>query len=371
MHWFGVLVPGINQFDYASTASSDRFTGLFIGSDQASTAGQGRTELLPLHYSQAYQHFAAQRFDLVVLQVAPPGETGMCSLGVNADFAEAVTPGAANVLAYVNDQMPRTVGPAIAWSALDFVVTVSDELLSPPCTDTPDPIIDRIARHVASLVHDGDCLQLGIGKIPAAVLPLLTHCRDLGLHSGLVGDDVRQLIELGVLTGGQKNIDRGLIVTNAAYGSRDLYDIVASENFSFRNVAYTHANDVLAAIDNLVSINSAIEVDLWGQVNSETMGGRQVSGIGGSADFARGAASSRGGRSIIAFPSRTSSGRSRIVSRLAAHTPATLARSDVGIVVTEHGIADLRGLTTAERVKSLVNIADPSMRADLERQARA
>ena len=203
------------------------------------------------------------------------------------------------------------------------------------------------------------------------MLPLLKHCRHLGMHSGLVGDGVRLLVDLGVVTGERKRIDRGLIVTNAAYGSRDLYDIVGRAIFKFRSVAYTHAIDVLATIDNLVSINSAIEVDLWGQVNSESMGGRQISGIGGSVDFARGAVLSRGGRSIIALPSRTSSGRSRIVARLAAHTPATFARSDVGIVVTEHGIADLRGLTTAERVKALVGIADPSAREDLARQARA
>jgi 4-hydroxybutyrate CoA-transferase len=188
------------------------------------------------------------------------------------------------------------------------------------------------------------------------------------MHSGLVSDGALPLIELGVLTGGCKRIDRGLIVTNAVYGSRELYDSAGRANFKFRNVSYTHAIDVLAAIDNMVSINSAVEVDLWGQVSSETLNGRQISGIGGSVDFARGAVSSPGGRSIIALPSRTPSGRSRIVARLAASTPTTLARSDVGIIVTEHGIADLRGLTTAERARALINIADPSARADLERQ---
>ena len=366
VHWFGVLIPGINRFDYASTAATDRFTGLFIGPDQASTARQGRSELLPMHYSRAYRHFSSQHFDLVILQVAPPNDAGMCSLGINADYAEAVVPNATHILAYVNDQMPSTEGPAIDYSELDFVVPVSAELLMPPGAGAPGPIIDQIAHHVATLVRDGDCLQMGIGKVPAAVLPLLKHCRDLGMHSGLVDDSVIPLIELGVLTGGCKDIDRGHIVTNAVYGSRALYDMAGEANFKFSNVGYTHSIGILAKVNNLVSINSAIEVDLWGQVNSESLGGQQVSGIGGSVDFARGAVASPGGRSIIALPSLTSSGRSRIVSQLAAHTPATIARSDVGIVVSEHGIADLRGLTTDKRAKALISIADPSVRADLE-----
>ncbi len=368
VHWSGVLIPGINQFDYASTTSTDCFTGLFIGSEQASTADQGRSELLPFHYSRAYRHFAAQHFDLVILQVAPPDDAGNCSLGVNTDFAEAVVPGATMVLAYVNDRMPRTTGPSIAWSELDFTVTTSTELLSPTGVKTVDPTTHRIAEHVASLVCDGDCLQMGIGKVPAAVMPLLKHRSDLGMHSGLVSNDVLPLIESGVMTGERKSIDRGKIVTNAVYGSRNLYDIAGREIFQFRNVAYTHCANILATIDNLVSINSAIEVDLWGQVNSESMGGNQISGIGGSVDFTRGATLSPGGRSIIALASCTSTGRSRIVSRLAAHTPTTISRADVGIVVTEHGIADLRGLTTAARAKALIAIADPLARAELKRQ---
>lgn len=367
VHWFGVLIPGINRFDYAAGTSADRFTGLFIGTDRRSTADQGRSNQLPLHYSQAYRYFASQRFDLAIIQVSPPDETGRCSFGVNADFVEAVIPGAVRTLAYVNDRMPRTRGPSIAWSALDFVVPVTSELLSPVEDRTQDAVVDLVARNVATLVRDGDCIQLGIGQVPAAVLRQLTHCKDLGLHSGLVTDDARVLVERGVLTGGRKSIDRGLIVTNAVYGSSDWYDFAKNEIFEFRSVGYTHSISVLARIDNLVSVNSAIEVDLWGQVNSESVFGHQVSGTGGLVDFARGAALSNGGRSIIALSSLTSSGRSRIVPRLAENTPTSMARSDIGIVVTEHGIAHLEGLTIAERMKALIRIAAPSVREDLKR----
>lgn len=368
VHWHGVLVPGINRFDYAAAASQARFTGLFIGPDQAATAADGRTELLPIHYSQAYRHFAGQAFDLVILQVAPPDQDGLCSLGINADFAEAVAARASRVLAYVNRQMPRTQGPAIAWAALDYVVPVDGELLRAPSTEPADAVTDRLARHVAGLVRDGDCLQLGIGKIPAAVLPLLANHRRLGMHSGLVTDGARVLLEAGALTGERKQIDRGRIVTNAVYGGAQLYDLAGREPFAFRSVAYTHASYVVARIDDFVSVNSAVEVDLSGQVNAESVAGRQISGTGGAVDFARAAAMSRGGRAIVALPSLTASGRSRIVASLAAGTPVTCARSDVGIVVTEHGAADLRGLASRARAQALLGIADPSVRNGLERE---
>jgi 4-hydroxybutyrate CoA-transferase len=370
VHWFGALVPGLNQFDYASVAPDARFTGLFIGPHQALTAADGRSELLPLHYSVAYRHFSSQRFDLAIVQVAPPDEENSCSLGVNADFAEAVLPSANKVLAYVNERMPRTAGPAVPLGAFDFVVPTATELLSPTSIDVSDPITDSVARHVAAFVTDGDCLQLGIGKIPAAVLPLLIDRRDLGLHSGLLGDGICLLMESGALTGARKSVDRNEIVTNAVYGIRRLYDLAAHAPFSFRNVAYTHAAGVLARIENLVSINSAVEVDLLGQVNAESVAGRQVSGVGGAVDFARGAALSAGGRSILALPSRANGGRSRIVARLGRQTPVTWGRSDVGIVVTEQGSADLRGLTAPQRAKALIAIAHPSVRDELEREVR-
>jgi 4-hydroxybutyrate CoA-transferase len=254
---------------------------------------------------------------------------------------------------------------------LDYVVESEraiPELPLPPMT----PEAERIGAHVAGIVRDGDCIQTGIGSIPFAVLAALGEKNDLGIHSGILDDAGRRLIESGVVTGKHKTIDRDKVVFPIATGSAEFYAWVGRRpEIELRPVSYTHHVPILARIDNFVSINSAIEVDLNGQLNAEMIGSRQVSGAGGSVDFMRGAALSDGGRSIIAMTSTAAGGKlSRIVPALAAGTAATALRTDIDYVVTEHGTARLRNRPLAARAEALIEISDPRFRDQLRAAAR-
>lgn len=365
VHFFGALVPGINEFDYASLHPQARFTGLFLSAAHAASASAGKAFHLPIGYSEACRQFEAMHFDLAIVQIATPNSRGNCSLGITADFASAVLPRARHVLAHVNPQMPSTKSLGIDMRALDYVLEADSPLMEVPA-DEVDEVSLRIARHVAALVCDGDCLQLGLGKIPSAVLGCLRSHRDLGLHTGLLTDAALPLLREGIFNGARKKNDAGRHVTGALAGSRALYDLASDPSFLVCAAQYTHNARILADIDNFVSINSALEVDLLGQMNGESINGRQISGVGGALDFVRGAFLSKGGRSIIALPSTTRDGRSRILRRLATGTPITIPRSDTSIVVTEYGVADLRGKTAPQRERLLVDIAHPDHRPALE-----
>jgi acetyl-CoA hydrolase len=225
----------------------------------------------------------------------------------------------------------------------------------------------RIARHAASLIDDGATLQCGIGALPETILAQLADRRDLGIHSGAIGDAVADLCERGVVTNATKRDDRGVTIAGTMMGSRRIYGYAhRNRAVQFRPTAYTHDIDVLGRIDRFTAINSAIEVDLTGQVNAEAAGGRYVGAVGGAIDFLRGAARSHGGLPMIVLPSRVR-GASRIVARLSG--PASTARADAGVIVTEYGIADLRGLTLRQRVRKMLDIAPPELRAALEAEA--
>jgi acyl-CoA hydrolase len=227
-------------------------------------------------------------------------------------------------------------------------------------------IEDSIADHIAGLIPDGATIQLGIGSIPSAVASRLRAHRDLGIHSGVITDAVADLIRAGVVTGARKSIDAGVVVTGFLMGSRGLIALAAGEpSIELRDTCYTHDPAVLAAQRQLVAINSATEVDLTGQVNSETAAGRYIGAVGGATDFLRGAARSDGGVPVIALPS-TAGQASRIVARLGG--PASQSRADAGVIVTEYGIADLRGLTLSQRQKRMLAIANPDHRAALEKE---
>lgn len=365
VHFFGALIPGINEFDYASLHQEARFTGLFLSPVHACSVEAGKAFYLPVGYTEAFRQFQSMQFDLAIVQVAVPDVGGDCSLGITADFAQAVLPRARQVLAHVNPRMPSTRGSGIPLRAIDLIVEADSPLIEVPA-DEGDDVSLRIADHVAGLVRDGDCLQLGLGKIPSAVLRGLRSHRDLGLHTGLLTEAALPLLRSGIFNGVRKSRDPSRHVTGAIAGSRALYDLACDASFLVCATGYTHSVEVIAGIDNFVSVNSALEMDLLGQVNGESIGGRQVSGVGGSLDFVRGAALSKGGRSIIALPSTGRDGRSRILRRLAAGTPVTIPRSDIGIVVTEFGVADLRGKTAPERERLLTDIAHPDHRATLE-----
>jgi 4-hydroxybutyrate CoA-transferase len=284
-------------------------------------------------------------------------------------FVPAVLPRAKVVVAEVNHAMPRPAAScAIPYARLDYVIPTERPLLALPAAPTEET--RQIARHVASLIEDGDTIQIGIGKLPAAILDALGDRRDLGLHGGLVADQVADLHEAGVITGARKSQDRGRMVCTAAIGTERVYHWAAGcPELEFAPVSYTHDVRVLARLDNFVAINSVLSVDLSGQANAEMLDGRQVSGTGGLMDFVRGARLSAGGRSILALPATAAGGTvSRIVPHLGAGEVVSCPRADADLVVTEHGIARLRGASLEERARALIGIAAPGFREPLEKQ---
>ncbi|TCK26347.1 acetyl-CoA hydrolase/transferase family protein [Pseudonocardia endophytica] len=329
------------------------------------THRSGRLDIVPAHYSALPSLFAERLLpvDVGLVQVAPPGPDGVCSLGIGVDYVADALPHSGILIGEINTRMPAADAPGIPLARFDATVETDRPLPQAP-DRAPDPVDRAIARRVAELVSDGDTLQLGVGSLPGAVLQELTGHRDLGLHSGMIGDGVLPLLESGVLTGARKEIDPGRVVAGTAVGSRELYDRIPELPVSFRPASYTHAPGVLARFRRLVSVNSALQVDLQGQVGAESTGGRHIGGIGGQADFS-GAAARSGGLSIIALRSTTAGGTSTIVHRLDG--PVTTGRPDVDVVVTEHGVAWLRGAPSARRPARLAAVAAPGHRDALLR----
>lgn len=338
------------------------------GSNRA-LARAGRLDILPSHYSALPELIASEKLkiDVLMLQLAPADNSGRYSLGLASDYLLAALARARVVLAEINDQVPWTYGERWLTEAdIDAAVMVSRPLPETR-SSTVGSIENEIGRHVAGIVEDGTTLQTGIGNIPEAILKALDGHRDLGVHSGIIGDGIADLILRGVVTNSRKSIDRGVSVTGLAMGSSRLYRLIArNPSIFFRGTGYTHDPLVLAKIDRFVAINSAIEVDLSGQVNAEVANGVYVGAIGGATDFLRAAARSHGGAPVIALPARAG-GRSRIVARLGG--PVTTARSDAGLIVTEYGVADLRGLPLAARAERMLAIAHPADRDSLAHAA--
>lgn len=331
----------------------------------------GALQVLPCHYSAlpGLLSTGPLRADVVLVQVPPPDEDGRYSLGLADDYFSAAIATARVVIAEVNDQVPRTY-TARTLEGNDFDVVVHTS--RPPAEIAPraaDPVTREIAANVAALIDDGATLQFGIGALPEAVLAELSDRTHLGVHSGLLNDTAADLMQAGVITNARKTVDPGRSVAGVLMGTRRLFRY-AHDNpaIELRDTAYTHDPGVLAAHHRFVAINSALEVDLSGQVNAEQVGGRYVGAVGGAVDFLRGAARSPGGLPIVALPS-TAGGRSRIVPRLDG--PVSIARSDVGLVVTEFGVADLRGQLPAVRRERLLAIAHPDHQRALDEGADA
>ena len=356
----GVHIPTVNRFDFASLHPGARQRTIFLSAELRDSWLAGRVDYLPMSYSATYQWLSQEaEFDVALVQVAPPDENGQCSLGVAADFTPAAWPRAKRVLAHVNPRMPRTHGPSIPWSRIDAAIEHDGPLLEAP-DPAPDPAMDAVAERIVTLVPDRATLQLGLGRLQSAVLRALCGRRDLRLHTGMVSDGLLALIADGALAPAPD-----AVVAGVALGSQALYDAVAGR-VEFREVGHTHDHGVLRAIPRLTAINSALSVDLLGQVNGDCLGGRQLSGIGGLPDFLRGARQAPQGRGIIALPAATPKGQTRIVPILAAG-PVSVTRLDADCVVTEHGIADLRHLDVHARARALIAIADPTHRESLER----
>jgi 4-hydroxybutyrate CoA-transferase len=368
VRFIGVPIPGLNRFDPAALHPGASFAGPFLTPELAASFAAGRVRLLPLSYHGMWRHLAQAALDLALIQVTPPDAAGQCSLGLSVDFLPAVLARARLVVAEVNAAMPRPVhGVSVPYDRLDHVVEAAHPLPSPAGGERAAALAGRIAGLVASLVRDGDCLQVGIGKLPAAVLGALHGHRALGFHGGFVTDGVAALAEAGALTGRQKPIDAGMIVAGTVIGSPALFDwAAASPALRLAPVGYTHDIRAIAALDRFVAINAVLAVDLFAQANAEMVGGRQVSGVGGLADFVRGAALAEHGRSILVLPASAAGGTvSRIRAVFGADEIASCARCDADYVVTEHGIAALRDRSLEERAEALIGVADPAFQADL------
>lgn len=339
------------------------------GSNQA-LARAGLLDILPCHYSTLPALFAAgtQKADVVLLLLG--GAPGRYFLGMGVDYAIAAARRARVVLAEVSAHVPETPGSELPADLRLDAVLRSDRA---PATLAPAALGEAeaaIARRVAELVPEGATLELGIGALPDAILSALAGHRDLGLHSGMLGDGVVALAEAGALTNAQKPIDRFVSVGGLLFGTRRLFDF-AHRNPALKLMppAYTHGHQVLRRLPRFTAINSAIEADLSGQVNGEMLGGAYLGAVGGQVDFLRGAAASAGGRSIIALPATARGGTaSRIVAKL-ADAAVTSLRSDMDVIVTEHGVAELAGLSLAQRARRLIAIAAPQFREELERAA--
>lgn len=329
-----------------------------------------RLDVIPCHVSQVGPMIEAGIIgcDVAFVQVGPADGEGNHSFGLVSDYVQAAVARARVVVAEVNDQVPFTFGEMLPESRIDYAVHVS----RPPVQVQPGRISqtdEAIARHAAGYIGDGAVLQMGVGTVPDAVLRLLSDRRDLGVHSGMLGDGLVDLVESGALTNARKKIDRGVSITGALIGTDRLYGF-AHRNREIRmcTTSYTHDAGVLAQLENLVTINSAMEVDLTGQVNAEQSGSAYLGGTGGQVDFVRAGARSPGGHAIMALPATAKNGTvSRITAGLSG--PVTTARSEVDVVVTEFGAAELRGQTLAERSRRLIAIAHPDFRDALDREA--
>ena len=322
-----------------------------------------RLDILPIPYAALAPTLGAQA-PVVLLRLSQGRDADHFGFGAAQDYVADLIDHARLVIAEIADDAPRTgVGAEIARHRIDIVIrTRRPNALAE--TVRFGAVEHAIAAHAAGLIEDGATLQIGLGSIPSALLRALCHHRDLGVHSGLIGDEVADLTEAGVITNGRKTIDRGLTVAGLLAGSDRLMRWAdANAALCLRPTSYTHDHATLAAIDRLTAINSAIEVDLSGQVNAEVARGRYVGAVGGAGAFLRGAAAAHGGLPIVALPA-TAGVRSRIVARLSG--PVSTARSDAGVFVTEHGVTDLRGLGLRARRQRMLDIAAPAHRAAIE-----
>ena len=352
-----------------------RHNALFIGANVREAVNSGRADFTSVFLSDVPALFSdgTLPLDVALIQVSPPNERGECSLGVAVDVARPAAQAAHYVVAEMNARMPFTFGAStIPLTTIDAWVETDRPLHTVPRAALTDEQ-RAIGRHVASLIEDGATLQLGIGAIPEAVLSCLGSHRDLGVHTKMFSDGVVDLVEAGVVTGARKRVHPGLIVSSFVLGTERLYRFVdRNPMVSMQDSSYTNDPRVIAAHDEMVAVNSAIEVDLTGQVCADSIGPRFWSGIGGQLDFIRGAARAPHGRPIIAMPSTALDGtRSRIVSQLAPGAGVVTTRGDVYFVVTEYGIAALHGRSVRERAQALVDIAHPAFREALARESLA
>jgi acyl-CoA hydrolase len=366
-----VLFFGLTQSDTLRPELADHFRFLALNGAGSSRRVTAQGDVVPCHVSSIPRLLreGQLRLDVLLIQVKPL-DGGRYTLGVIADFTQAMIQRARVVIALLNPALPSLGGDAIVDAAdIDLLVESDDRLIEMP-DPVPSDVECAVARQVAALIPDRATVQLGVGTLPAAVGQALSGHRELGVHSGVVSDALVDLVERGVVSNAHKGRDAGRTVTGGLFGTRRLRDFAQrSGAVELRSAEYTHHLGVSATLAAFHTINSVIEIDLTGQANAEVAGGRYLGAVGGQVDFVRAGVLSPGGRSIIAFPSSTPDGKhSRIVASLGGR-PVTTARSEVDVIVTEHGVAQLRGCPLRERMKRLIAIAHPEHREALERAA--
>lgn len=351
-----------------------RHNALFIGPNVREAVSEGRADFTPVFLSEVPRLLRRGRLpvDVAFISVSPPDRHGFCSYGVSVDVVKAAAESARLVVAEVNEQMPRTHGDSfIHVDELDVLVPSDRPILELHVPD-PDDVARRIGRNIADLVEDGSTLQIGIGTIPDETLAALADKRDLGIHTEMFSDGVVDLVEKGVINGSRKTLHPGKIVASFVLGTRRLFDFVDDNPMcEFHPTEYSNDPFLIAQNDKMVSVNSALQIDLTGQVCADSLGSYFYSGIGGQVDFVRGAARSEGGKPIIALPSTAKDGTvSRICSTLTPGAGVVTSRGDVHYVVTEYGVAYLHGRTIRERALALIHIAHPKFREQLMTEAR-
>jgi acyl-CoA hydrolase len=362
-----------DEFSTPGLEGHFRHTALFVGPGDRQAVNEGKADYIPIFLSEIPTLFSSRliTLDVAMLQVSPPDEHGFMSLGVEVLASKAAAEAARTVIVQVNEQMPRVLGDSFLHvSRVDAVVECDEPLPELPSAGFGDTE-RQIGSQIADLVPDGSTVQVGIGTIPDAVLASLTGKRDLGVHTEMISDGVMQAMEAGVLTGARKTLHPGKAIATLVLGTRTLYRFVHN-NPAFELHPSTYTNDpfVIAQNDNLIAINSALEVDLTGQVCAESIGTTIYSGFGGQLDFIRGAARARGGKPIIALSATARGGQvSRIVPILQPGAGVVTTRGDVHYVVTEFGVAQLYGKSLRQRARALIDIAHPRFRAELEAAA--
>ena len=363
-----MLTMGTLTYMRPEYAGHFRHNGLFLGGNAREAVAEGRGDYTPICLSEIEALFDNELpLDVALVQVCPPDEHGFVSLGVGADCTLTAARRARIVIAEMNERMPRALGDTFLHMSQFAALVPTSRPLVELQPELPTELQKRIGAHVAALVPDGATLQVGIGGIPNAVLACLAGHKDLGIHSEMCPDGVIPLMEAGVINGARKTLHRGKAIAGFLFGSQALFDFVDNNSmFDFRPTSYVNDPFVIAQNERMVAINSAIQVDVTGQVCADSIGTQPYSGFGGQLDFMRGAARSKGGKPIIALPSTAKSGSvSRIAPVLDPGAGVVTTRADVHYVVTEYGVAYLHGKTLRQRAEALIGIAHPKFRDEL------
>ncbi|MGN1413122.1 MAG: acetyl-CoA hydrolase/transferase family protein [Anaerovoracaceae bacterium] len=347
------------------------FSCIFLGETSRVPYYEHRAKLIPLHYHQLPMWLKDEyKPNVLLCVISEPDENGMSSLSLNADYTDICVDICDTVIAQVNKYAPKSFGNQISLDQIDYIVEDNTPLVEVHQAVFNETSL-KISQHIEPYIQDGSCIQLGIGSIPDAVCSLLHGKKDLGVHTELFSDGIVDLYNEGVITGKKKQIDVGKIVTNTICGSKKVFDFVNNNpDVLIKPVEYTNNPYIIQQNDNMISINGCVEVDLMGQVVSDTVNGKAYSGIGGQVDFVRGSQASKNGKSFLALPSTAAKGKkSRIVCQIEKGTPITTSRFDVQYLVTEFGCVNVRGLDTRERAEAIISIAHPDFRDQLRKEA--